>query len=97
MAAGDILTIRSIVIERIHLLDEEADEYERLFRTNPPTNEQTQRLRSMLKEFQTFYQILMMTSHHYPEMYRIKQKLQRIKFAIGMLPAQSSIENEEER
>ncbi len=97
MAAGDLLTIRSIVNERIRLLDVEGAEFETLIATNSLTTEQSRRLRTMLREFRMFHQILMMATQHYPHMCRIKQKLQRIEFLIKMFPEQVLIENEEER
>ena len=88
MATGDILTIRSIVNERIRLLDEEADQFETLIATSSLSTEQSRRLRNMLREYRMFHQILMMATTHYPDMCRIKQKLQRIKFLIKMFPEQ---------
>ena len=97
MAAGDILTIRSIVNERIRLLDEEADQFETLIATSSLSTEQSRRLRNMLREYRMFHQILMMATTHYPDMCRIKQKLQRIKLLIKKFPEQILIENEEVR
>ena len=97
MAAGDLLTIRPIVNERIRLLDVEGAEFETLIATSSLTTEQSRRLRTMLREFRMFHQILMMATTHYPDMCRIKQKLQRIKQMIKMFPEQILFENEEER